>query len=342
MLAFVLLSCILICLLVTYLIHIKRCYSFFQKLGINGPEPTFLLGNVTDFVRTKRISVSIRNWTEQYGRIYGYFEGHTPVLVISDPDLLDEIFIKHFSKFHSRRQFPLEDRRTSKGVHLFSATGNEWRRQRAIMNPTFSPLKMKRMIPMINSCISIFMDKIDEYHQTSSSTKGFDISKFYKCLTMDLIWRCCFGLQTDMQKDPNDPFLRRSQQVFARENNTYLGTLLSIFIPELQPIWVALHCWMNNVKAQIRRSFPMGEKFIEDDPSEWLKENVDYFIRKVTENCDDNNNGYSENPIKSTDLIHLMLDATREKLSETQQVKNYLNRFSVTTLLRKSLVISFY
>ncbi|CAM4848055.1 unnamed protein product, partial [Rotaria magnacalcarata] len=73
---------------------------------IDGPTPTFFLGNVQDFAAIKRISISIRNWTQQFGRIYGYFEGHTPVLVVSDPHLLHQIFREHFSKFHSRRQFP--------------------------------------------------------------------------------------------------------------------------------------------------------------------------------------------------------------------------------------------
>ena len=315
MLTFILLLLILTCLLAIYFRHVQRCYTFFQKLGIDGPRPTFLLGNLGDFARTKRMSVSIQNWTRQFGRIYGYFEGHTPVLVVSNPDVLEEIFIKHFSKFHSRRQFPLEDRRTSKGVHLFSATGNQWRRQRAIMNPTFSPSKMKRMIPMIDDCISIFVQRLEACR--TSSSDAFDVYKLYKCLTMDLIWRCCFGIQTDMQQDPNDPFLLRSQQVFAKENNTYLATLLSIFIPELQQMWIAVHCWLNALKAQLRRFLPWGEKLIADDPSEWLKENVDYLIRNIAEKSDENNN---EKSPKSTDLIHLMLDATRVKPTETSQV----------------------
>ncbi|CAF3989263.1 unnamed protein product, partial [Rotaria magnacalcarata] len=115
MFAFILLTCIFLCLLGLYLVHIRRSYSFFKQLGINGPPPMFILGNFLDFVRTKRISVCIQNWTAQYGNIYGYFEGHTPILVVSDPDILHEVFIKHFSKFHSRRQFPLEDRRMHKG-----------------------------------------------------------------------------------------------------------------------------------------------------------------------------------------------------------------------------------
>ncbi|UJR37833.1 hypothetical protein I4U23_030523 [Adineta vaga] len=309
MFTFILLLTTFICLLAIYLIHIHRCYSFFKKYGIKGPQPTFLLGNLADFIRTKRISISIHNWTQQFGRIYGYFEGHTPIFVISDPDILHEIYIKNFSKFHSRRQFPLEDRRTAQGIHLFSATGNEWRRQRAIINPTFSPLKMKRMLPLIEDCIERFMMKVDENMKTS--TEGFDIYKSYKCLTMDLIWRCCFSIKTDMQSDPNDPYLKRCQDVFARENNTYLATILAIFIPELQPIWLRIHCWMNNIKTQLRHVLPMGSKLFDDDPNEWLKNNVSYFIEQANISRR-NNNDHNENIIKSTDLLQLMLDTTNE------------------------------
>ncbi|CAF1084384.1 unnamed protein product [Adineta steineri] len=292
-------------IVIIYLIYVKQCYSFFKRLGIDGPSPTYFLGNVADFALTKRISVSIHNWSKQFGRIYGYFEGHTPVIVISEPDLLERIFIKTFSNFHSRRQFPLEDRSTTKGVHLFSATGNEWRRQRNIINPTFSPLKMKRMIPIINDCISNLMVKLETCMQTEPL--GFDITKLYKCLTMDLIWRCCFGIKTDMQNNPNNPYLLRSQEVFARENSTYVTTLLGIFIPELQPCWLVIHHWINKLKSTLRQLLPMGEKYIDEDPSEWLKENVSHFIKTASENSDECN------------LLQLMLDATEKKINSIDE-----------------------
>ncbi|CAF4625554.1 unnamed protein product [Rotaria sp. Silwood1] len=292
-------------ILALYLVYIYQCYSFFKCRGIGGPHPRFFLGNVEDFARTKRISISIQNWTKQFGRIYGYFEGHTPVLVVSEPDILDKIFRTCFSKFHSRRQFPLEERSTTKGVHLFSATGDEWRRQRRIINPTFSRVKIQRMLPIINDCITNLMTKLEECMKTEAA--GFDIYKLYKSLTMDLIWRCCFGIKTDMQNNPNNPFLIRSQQVFARENSTYLTTLLGIFIPELQPCWLFIHCWFNNIKAKLREFLPMGDRLIADDPSEWLKENVKHFIEKGPENSD------------QTDLLHLMLDATERNINNTNQ-----------------------
>lgn len=322
MLTLIVLLLIFVCLLAVYLLHIHRCYDFFKQLGINGPQPTFLLGNLADFAKTKRISVSIQNWTAQFGRIFGYFEGHTPVLVVSDPDILHNVFIKHFSKFHSRRQFPLEDRRTTKGVHLFSATGDEWRRQRAVINPTFSPLKIRRMLPMINDCILNFVKKLEGCQERSS--EGFDVYRLYKSLTMDLIWRCCFGVKTDMQNDPDDPYLKRSQEVFARENGTFLATLLAIFIPELQPIWLACHGWINGIKARLRALLPMGKKLIEDDPSEWLKDNVDYFIKKAQLYQGDKHD-HNENLIKSTDLIHLMLDATGKDFDDINQVEKVLH-----------------
>jgi thromboxane-A synthase len=311
-------------LLSVYLLHVHVCYQFFKRLRIGGPSPTFFLGNVGDFARTQRMSISIRNWTKQFGRIYGYFEGHTPILVISDPDILNKIFLQHFSKFHSRRQFPLEDRSTTKGVHLFSATGDKWRRQRSIINPTFSPLKIKRMLPIINDCVSDLMIKLEEFTETASL--GFDIYKSYKSLTMDLIWRCCFSIKTDMQSNPNNPYLVRSQQVFAKENSTYVTTLLGIFIPELQTSWLLIHGWINNIKSTLRQWLPMGEKLIDDDPSEWLKQNVTHFIENASQNSDD------------IDLLHLMLDATEKKSNNTNQVsfQNKINHILLSFFCKEN------
>jgi cytochrome P450 len=288
--------------LIIYLIHVHRSYAFFQQMGIDGPRPTFFIGNISDFARTKRISLSIHQWTNQFGRIYGYFEGHTPVLVISDPDILDQIFRKLFSKFHSRRQFPLEDRSTRHGIHLFSATGDQWRRQRAILNPTFSPLKIKRMLPMIDQCLSRFMSNL-------SPSMDIDIYRLYKSLTMDLIWRCCFGLETDMQINPNNVYLLRSQQVFARESSTYVTTLLSIFIPELQDYWIVVHGWMNMIKVYLRRYCPWMQRFVDDDPNEWLKMNVEQLIEQASTTAE------------QTDLLHSMLDAMRQTNDSIAQVR---------------------
>lgn len=35
--------------------------------------------------------------------LFSYYEGGSPTLVLSDPDLLLEVFVKQFSNFHGRR-----------------------------------------------------------------------------------------------------------------------------------------------------------------------------------------------------------------------------------------------
>lgn len=82
-----------------YAWYIYRCYGFFQWLGIDGPRSIFFFGNVWSFVRSKRVSLSIRNWTHEFGRVYGCSEGHAPIIVISDSDLLDEISVNIFLHF---------------------------------------------------------------------------------------------------------------------------------------------------------------------------------------------------------------------------------------------------
>ena len=61
-----------------YLWHVRQSYDFFKRLDIPGPSATLVFGSFLEIIKLKRISLVIRQWTEQYGRVYGYFEGHTP------------------------------------------------------------------------------------------------------------------------------------------------------------------------------------------------------------------------------------------------------------------------
>ena len=41
--------------------------------------------------------------TAKYGDVWGYYEGSRPTVVISDVEMMKEIYIKQFSKFYSRK-----------------------------------------------------------------------------------------------------------------------------------------------------------------------------------------------------------------------------------------------
>lgn len=44
----------------------------------------------------------LQKWTQKYGKVYGFYEGHLPILVTSDVDVIQEVFIKQFTNFSPR------------------------------------------------------------------------------------------------------------------------------------------------------------------------------------------------------------------------------------------------
>jgi len=257
---------ILLVVIVAYLWHIRKIYNFFNRLNIPGPPPTFFFGNFADLAKTKRISVLIQQWTEKYGRVFGYFEGHTPILVVSDPDILQDIFIKSFSNFHSHRALPLENRH-GKDVHIFSASGLRWKRQRFVINPTFSSAKLKQMTPLIHHSINIFMIKMSEEYKRN---EPFDIYAYFKRFTMDTIWSCAFGIDTDMQNNINSPYLVNSQKIFEKPSGVKILILLALLITELNRLWYKLHEIERFTRYWLRHLFPFIKKFIDEDPRLWI------------------------------------------------------------------------
>jgi thromboxane-A synthase len=286
---------ILLVVIATYLWNIRKIYNFFNRLNIPGPPPTFFFGNFDDIAKTKRLSISIKQWTEKYGRIFGYFEGHTPILVVSDPDVLQDILIKSFSNFHNRRDLPLENR-YAKDIHIFSAPALRWKRQRYVINPTFSSAKLKQMTPLLHHSIETFMTKMAEEYKNN---QPFDIYAYFKRFTMDTIWSCGYGLDTDMQNNINSPYLLHTQHVFEEAHNAKILLLMSLFITELNRIWYKLHDLDRCIRYWLRHYFPILRKFIDEDPEEWIIKQAHTIMDKRQKIGQTNR----------TDLLQLMLES---------------------------------
>jgi hypothetical protein len=42
-------------------------------------------------------------WSKELGNIYGIFEGHKPILVTTDLDIIQEVFVKQYSSNFAAR-----------------------------------------------------------------------------------------------------------------------------------------------------------------------------------------------------------------------------------------------
>ena len=75
-----------------------------------------------------------------------------PLLKVADPELIKTILVKDFQLFPDRMTtYGQVDNIMSKNLALL--TGEDWKRIRAIISPTFTSGKMKRMYPMMKICV---------------------------------------------------------------------------------------------------------------------------------------------------------------------------------------------
>ncbi len=170
-----------------YLWNIKSRYSYFKVRSIPTPPFDFFFGHYKTLWSVPSISRQFEKWTKKYGSIYGLYEGTRPVYVVSDVEFLQEVFVKQFSSFDSRRLPFITRLSTGNHVHLFGADGNRWRRQRHIINPTFTNAKLKLMSPLIHHSIDTFMEKVQKQEENE-----FNIYTYYQQVTLDIICKQFF------------------------------------------------------------------------------------------------------------------------------------------------------
>ncbi len=177
---------LLVCIGLTiyYLFLLRRRYQYFSRRGIPTPPFRFFFGHLKTLWSSALFHRQLESWTQQYGKIYGIYQGTVPTFVVSDPDFIHAVFVKQFVSFHGRRDV-LELNR----FNVFSSLGVQWRRQRHVISPTFSAAKLKMMSPLINGCISNVIEKLAD-HVTNDSE--FNIYVYYKRMTMDVICKYIF------------------------------------------------------------------------------------------------------------------------------------------------------
>jgi cytochrome P450 len=171
---------IFIGLLTYYFLLIQQRYEYFSRRGIVTPPFQLFFGHLKTLWTVPSYHRQLESWTKQYGKIYGIYEGIVPTFVVSDPDFLQEAFVKQFTIFHARRA-TLVDILTP---NLATSSGPKWRRHRHVLNPTFTAAKLKMMSPLINGCIDDLMKKLIDHTENGDE---FNIYLYYQRMTMDAI-----------------------------------------------------------------------------------------------------------------------------------------------------------
>jgi hypothetical protein len=70
-------------------------------MGIPHPKPIPFLGNLGEWI-AKTYLVAMRNWQSQYGKIYGFYLGRNPTIVVADAVLFEQLMVKQQAILYNR------------------------------------------------------------------------------------------------------------------------------------------------------------------------------------------------------------------------------------------------
>lgn len=133
--------------------YVKYLYSYWQRHGIPYLKPSIPFGN---FRKTFMQKLS---FGEQLAELYrvttepfvGIFMLHSPLLLIRDSNLINNILTTDFHYF-TDRPFYLNEKDEPLSTHLGALRGQHWREMRAKLTPAYTPNKIKMIFSTVLDC----------------------------------------------------------------------------------------------------------------------------------------------------------------------------------------------
>ncbi|KAL9963555.1 hypothetical protein ACROYT_G027074 [Oculina patagonica] len=205
-----------ILLLIVYVFGFVTFYrSMKTRYGdVPGPTPLPIFGNLLDMIRHKgQMHLQMDEYYRKYGKVFTVaIFGKTPSLSVADPDMLKDIFVKEFDCFSDRPDFGIKAPEPFNSM-MTRAERENWKRIRNTLTPAFSALKMKQMVPLMNSCCDTLLRKLSE---VADKDQSVDIYKFLQGLTMDVIISAAFGINANPQDNSDDPVVSAAHKAMNR------------------------------------------------------------------------------------------------------------------------------
>ena len=149
------------------LIYWQGVYRYNSILGgslLPGPKPWPWVGNLPDVFKCGGMHKMFLNYFHKYGRVHTMCFGRTPIIVVSDPEIVKQILVKDFSKFPNRPPFIKPRPPFDSG--LFVARDGTWKRIRNTLTPTFTGSKLKQIVPILEEASETLSGKMQTYSET--------------------------------------------------------------------------------------------------------------------------------------------------------------------------------
>ncbi|XP_077486909.1 cytochrome P450 3A4-like isoform X2 [Amblyomma americanum] len=206
---------------VLFAVRRRRILRSFKDLGIPGPKPDIIWGNLRQI--THHRLATLMEWKKQYGAVFGIYMGIEPFLVITDPDMVQECFVKQAAIFQDR-PIGFVDAEPFKSS-LFQLNGSSWKNVRAALNYAFSSNVIKELSSAAILCSSRFVDAAARTSRTNGHAEVFELAMG---LSFDFIMKAVLAQKASSQGDSSEPILQDLKQVCKDMENSAIEVAFTL------------------------------------------------------------------------------------------------------------------
>ncbi|XP_037522174.1 cytochrome P450 6a8 [Rhipicephalus sanguineus] len=198
----------------------RTCFDAFHGTGVpTVPLRSLISGNTYEFWKPTTIK-RIDQWLKEYGDVFGFFIGDAPFMVVKDLDMIRDIFVKQSSKFSGRgHMFNMDEQHPIFARYMIFAKGSLWKSTRNCMSQFFTSYKLRAVMPSLLHAQRQFIGILGEH-----ADRGVDVDITSLCerFTFDVIGKAAFGIDTDVQRNPDNPLFKDALAVLPNITTGFL------------------------------------------------------------------------------------------------------------------------
>jgi len=176
-----------------------------------GPRGWPLVGNLLQ-IDQPRMHAQLEDWADVHGPLYRLRLGSRDVLVVARSDLIAAILRDRPDGWNRWRT--MDDVVREMGGHgLFSAEGDDWRRQRRLVMAAFDPGHLKRYFPALVRVTERLRQRLDA---AARSGEAIDAQSVLMRYTVDVTAGLAFGIDVNTQQVPENAIQDHLDKVFPK------------------------------------------------------------------------------------------------------------------------------
>jgi len=173
-----------------------------------GPAGLPLLGNLLQ-IDAQRLHQNLEAWRRRYGDFYRFSLGKRRFLVVGDADTIAQSLRDRPDGFQRTERLNKTARRMGFGG-VFSANGEQWRRQRPMVMAGFDPAHIKKYHPTLMKATERFVGR---WSRAAEAGTAIDLTADLMRYTVDVVAGLAFGADINTIESDDEVIQRHLDKV---------------------------------------------------------------------------------------------------------------------------------